>query len=140
MEGYEVVVVGAGLVGEEMVKVLKKRAFPASSITVLARSERKQVIDGQEYQVLPTAAEAFEGKHIAFFAGTEGEKGASQLFGWQAVELVAREVQHFQRIGEAEDRVGKGVKAGGKIKAADAGQFATFELFQGMHAVLRFPC
>ena len=86
MEGYEVVVVGAGLVGEEMVKVLKKRAFPASSITVLARSERKQVIDGQEYQVLPTAAEAFEGKHIAFFAGTEGEKGASQLFGWQAVE------------------------------------------------------
>ena len=86
MEGYEVVVVGAGLVGEEMIKVLKQRKFPAKTITVLARSERKQTIAGDEYQVKPTTAEAFEGKDIAFFAGTEGEKGASQLFGWEAVK------------------------------------------------------
>lgn len=86
MEGYEVVVVGAGLVGEEMVKVLKQREFPASKVTVLARSARKQVIDGDEYDVLPTAPEAFDGKDIAFFAGTEGEKGASQTFGWEAVK------------------------------------------------------
>ncbi len=26
------------------------------------------------------------GLDIAFFAGTEGEKGASQLFGWEAVK------------------------------------------------------
>lgn len=86
MEGYEVVVVGAGLVGEEMIKVLKQRKFPAKKITVLARSERKQTIDGEEYDVKPTTAEAFRGKDIAFFAGTEGEKGASQLFGWDAVK------------------------------------------------------
>ena len=29
--------------------------------------------------------DAFEGIDIAFFAGTEGEKGASQLYGWEAV-------------------------------------------------------
>lgn len=86
MEGYEVVVVGAGLVGEEMVKVLKLREFPAKSITVLARTQRTQVIDGEEYHVKPTTPEAFEGKDIAFFAGTEGEKGASQTFGWEAVK------------------------------------------------------
>lgn len=86
MNGYEVVVVGAGLVGEEMVKVLKQRKFPARSITVLARSARTQRIDGEEYQVLPTTPEAFDGKDIAFFAGTEGEKGASQLYGWEAVQ------------------------------------------------------
>lgn len=86
MEGYNVVVVGAGLVGEQMVHVLKKRNFPAKSITVLARSERTQVIDGEEYHVRPTTADAFDGMDIAFFAGTEGEKGASQTFGWEAVK------------------------------------------------------
>lgn len=85
MEQYEVVVVGAGLVGEEMVKVLRQRNFPAKTITILARSARKQMIAGEEFEVLPTTAEAFEGKDIAFFAGTEGEKGASQTFGWEAV-------------------------------------------------------
>lgn len=85
MQGYEVVVVGAGLVGEEMVKVLKARKFPAKSITVLARSERQQTIAGDTYHVKPTTPDAFEGKHIAFFAGTEGEKGASQTVGWEAV-------------------------------------------------------
>ncbi|MCC6484170.1 MAG: aspartate-semialdehyde dehydrogenase [Armatimonadetes bacterium] len=86
MESYEVVVVGAGLVGEEMVKVLKQRKFPVKNLTILARSARKQIIDGDEYTVLPTSAEAFDGKDIAFFAGTEGEKGASQTFGWEAVK------------------------------------------------------
>ncbi len=86
MEGYNIVVVGAGLVGEQMIQVLKTRKFPAKSITVLARTERTQVIDGEEYQVKPTTPEAFDGMDIAFFAGTEGEKGASQLFGWEAVK------------------------------------------------------
>jgi len=83
--GYRVAVVGAGAVGEEMVKVLRQRKFPMSELKVLARSARKQVIDGEEFDVQPTTAEAFDGIDIAFFAGTEGEKGASQLFGWEAV-------------------------------------------------------
>ncbi len=86
MPGYNVVVVGAGAVGEEMVKVLKQQKFPMEKLTVLARSERKQVIDGEEFDIKPTTAEAFDGVDFAFFAGTEGEKGASQTFGWEAVE------------------------------------------------------
>jgi aspartate-semialdehyde dehydrogenase len=85
MSGYRVAVVGAGVVGEEMVKVLRQRSFPVADIVIMARSARKQTIDGQEYNVIPTTEEAFDGIDIAFFAGTEGEKGASQLFGWEAV-------------------------------------------------------
>jgi len=51
----------------------------------MARSARKQVLDGREYDIVATTPEAFDGIDIAFFAGTEGEKGASQLFGWEAV-------------------------------------------------------
>lgn len=82
---YKVAVVGAGAVGEEMVKVLRQRNFPMEELKVLARSARKQMIDGVEFDVQPTTAEAFDDIDIAFFAGTEGEKGASQLFGWEAV-------------------------------------------------------
>jgi aspartate-semialdehyde dehydrogenase len=83
---YRVAVVGAGAVGEEMVKVLRQREFPMSDLIILARSSRKQVIDGTEYEVKETTANAFDGIDIAFFAGTEGAKGASQVFGWMAVE------------------------------------------------------
>lgn len=82
---FKVAVVGAGLVGEEMVKVLRQRNFPMSDLMVLARSSRKQLIDGVEMEVREATAEAFDGVDIAFFAGTEGAKGASQVFGWEAV-------------------------------------------------------
>lgn len=85
MSKFKVAVVGAGAVGEEMVKVLKQRNFPASDLVVLARSSRKQEIDGVAYDVKETTAEAFDDIDIAFFAGTEGVKGASQIFGWEAV-------------------------------------------------------
>ncbi|MHB9036306.1 MAG: aspartate-semialdehyde dehydrogenase [Armatimonadota bacterium] len=85
MASFRVAVVGAGAVGEEMVKVLRQRDFPMSELTILARSNRKQVIEGVEYDVKETTAEAFDGIDIAFFAGTEGAKGASQVFGWLAV-------------------------------------------------------
>jgi aspartate-semialdehyde dehydrogenase len=78
-------VVGAGAVGEEMLKVLRQRDFPISDLKVMARTARRQVLDGREFDIIPTTEEAFEGVDIAFFAGTEGEKGASQLFGWEAV-------------------------------------------------------
>jgi len=82
---YRVAVVGAGAVGEEMIKVLVGRGFPISELTILARSTRKQEIDSVEYDVKETTAEAFDDVDIAFFAGTEGAKGASQVFGWDAV-------------------------------------------------------
>ncbi len=85
MTGYCVAVVGAGAVGEEMLRVLRETEFPIAELRVMARSARKQIIDGREIDVIPTTAEAFDGVDFAFFAGTEGEKGASQLFGWEAV-------------------------------------------------------
>ena len=44
------------------------------------------MIGGTEYDVEVCRPEAFDGVQIAFFAGTEGEKGASTQFGWEAVE------------------------------------------------------
>ena len=86
MKQYEVAVVGVGAVGAEMLKVLDQRQFPAKRVRVLARSARTEEINGRAYEVEPTTEEAFDGVDIALFAGTEGEKGASQLFGWVAVE------------------------------------------------------
>ncbi|MGQ9454551.1 MAG: aspartate-semialdehyde dehydrogenase [Armatimonadota bacterium] len=82
---FRVAVVGAGVVGEEMVRVLRQRSFPMSELVVLARSSRTQVIDGVEMEVKEATPEAFDDVDIAFFAGTEGAKGASQIFGWEAV-------------------------------------------------------
>ena len=86
MKTYNVCVVGIGAVGTEMIRLLKKRNFPVKSLTILARSERTEVIDGDAYPVKVAAPEAFEGMDFAFFAGTEGSKGASQTLGWEAVK------------------------------------------------------
>jgi aspartate-semialdehyde dehydrogenase len=86
MKSYNVCIVGIGAVGTEMVRVLKKRNFPVKSLTILARSERTEVIDGVSYPVKVAAADAFKGMDFAFFAGTEGSKGASMTLGWEAVK------------------------------------------------------
>ena len=85
MSDYNIAVVGAGAVGQEMLRVLAERRFPTRSIKVLARSARTLTVDGREYQVEPTTAEAFDGVDIALFAGTEGERGAAVVFGPEAV-------------------------------------------------------
>ena len=72
MKQYNVCVVGIGAVGTEMVRLLKLRKFPMKSLTILARSERVEVIDGEEVQVKVAAPDAFNGMDFAFFAGTEG--------------------------------------------------------------------
>lgn len=86
MKQYNVCVVGIGAVGTEMVRLLRKRKFPMKSLTVLARSERVEMIDGEPVQVKVAAPEAFDGMDFALFAGTEGSKGASQTLGWEAVK------------------------------------------------------
>jgi len=86
MKQYNVCVVGIGAVGTEMIRLLKQRNFPVKSLTILARSERDEVIDGVAYPVKVAAPEAFDGMDFAFFAGTEGAKGASQTLGWEAVK------------------------------------------------------
>jgi aspartate-semialdehyde dehydrogenase len=86
MKQYKVGLVGIGAVGTEMIKVLRQRKFPASEIRVLATRERDEEIAGETFHVLETTPEAFDGLDIALFAGTEGSKGASKQFGWEAVK------------------------------------------------------
>jgi aspartate-semialdehyde dehydrogenase len=86
MKQYNVCVVGIGAVGTEMVRLLRQRQFPIKSLTILARSERTETIDGVGYPVKVAQPDAFAGMDFAFFAGTEGAKGASQTLGWEAVQ------------------------------------------------------
>ncbi len=83
---YTVAVVGIGMVGKEMLRVLNQRGFPAREIRILATRARTETIDGRDYDVVPASEDALEGVDIALFAGTEGAKGASQVYGWKAVE------------------------------------------------------
>ena len=85
MKKYRVGLVGIGAVGTEIIKVLRQRNFPASEIRILARSTREETVAGETFQVVEASAEAFDGLDIALFAGTEGSKGASKLYGWEAV-------------------------------------------------------
>lgn len=78
-----------GVVGVEMLRVLKKRDFPAGKLKVLARSARDIEVDGVKYPVEAISNEAFEGIDIALFAGTEGEKGAATTYASEAVKRKA---------------------------------------------------
>src|SRR3989344_800454 len=80
-----VAVVGAGVVGKEMIRILVERKFPIKDLRVLARSSRTIDVDGRNYEVRETTPEAFTGVDIALFAGTEGEKGAAVTFGPEAI-------------------------------------------------------
>jgi aspartate-semialdehyde dehydrogenase len=81
-DGYTVAVVGAGLVGDRLVAELRRRDFPMKELRVLARSARTAVLAGETFEVGVAEPGAFEGVDFAFFAGTEGEKGAAvQLAG-----------------------------------------------------------
>ena len=86
MSSYKVGIVGIGAVGAEMVRILRERDFPAEEIRIMARSERDEEVAGETFRVVAACPEAFDGLDYAFFAGTEGAKGASQLYGWEAVE------------------------------------------------------
>jgi len=84
-EGYAVAVVGAGLVGERLVSELRRREFPMKELRILARSSRRAVLAGETFEVEVAEPAAFEGVHFAFFAGTEGEKGAAVQLAQEAI-------------------------------------------------------
>ncbi len=87
MKKYNVCVVGAGMVGKKMVEILLERNFPINYLKVCATREREEEIAGRYFKIEETKIESFKDIDIAFFAGTEGEKGASKLFGWEAVKM-----------------------------------------------------
>lgn len=89
MKKYNVVVIGVGAVGIEMLRVLKERNFPVQNLRVFARSSREIEVDGQKYSVEAVSPEGFKGVDIALFAGTEGEKGAALTFAPEAVKCGA---------------------------------------------------
>jgi len=86
MKKYNVAVIGAGVVGIEMLRVLKQRNFPVNTLKVFARSARDINVDGQVYAVEPITPDGFNGIDIALFAGTEGEKGAAVTYAAEAVK------------------------------------------------------
>jgi len=86
MKKANVAVIGAGVVGVEMLRVLRQRNFPVNNLKVFARSARKIDVDGQIYAVEPITPEGFDGIDIALFAGTEGEKGAAVTYAAEAVK------------------------------------------------------
>ncbi len=85
-KAYNVVVVGVGVVGQEMLRILKERNFPIKNLKVFARSSRQIQVDDTRYDVQEITADGFEDMDIALFAGTEGEKGASVTFAAEAVK------------------------------------------------------
>lgn len=89
MKQYKVGLVGIGAVGTEMVKVLRQRNFPAAEIRVLATRERDEEIAGETFHVRATTPEAFAGLDVVLFAGTEGAKGASKMWGKAATDAGA---------------------------------------------------
>ncbi len=88
MKKYNVCMVGIGAVGTEIVRLLRKRNFPFDKLTAFATRERTEMIDGEPVEVkVATGPESFKGYDFAFFAGTEGAKGASKTLGWAAAEM-----------------------------------------------------
>lgn len=88
MKKYNVCMVGIGAVGTEIVRLLRKRNFPLAQLTAFATRERTEMIDDLPVDVkVATGPESFKGYDFAFFAGTEGAKGASKTLGWGAAEV-----------------------------------------------------
>lgn len=86
MKNYNVAVIGVGVVGIEMLRVLRQRHFPVAELKVFARSSREIEVDGLKYEVKAISPDAFEGIDIALFAGTEGEKGAAVTYAKEAIK------------------------------------------------------
>jgi aspartate-semialdehyde dehydrogenase len=85
--------VGAtGLVGQCILRVLAERRFPAGNIKLWAsaRSAGKKVQYGRKVcRVKEIDPDEFPGCDLIFFAGTEGEKGASRIFSEAAIRAGA---------------------------------------------------
>ena len=85
--GIKVGVLGVGPVGEHIVRVLGERKFPVDGpITVMATSERREIIAGETVDVKKVNADIFKGLDLVFFAGKEGAKGASMQWADIAVK------------------------------------------------------
>jgi aspartate-semialdehyde dehydrogenase len=74
-QSYRVAVVGARAVGREMIRILRQRRFPASSLRVFATRERDITVDGETYHVEVIGEDVFDDIDVAFFAGGDQKEG-----------------------------------------------------------------
>ncbi|MGQ9571898.1 MAG: aspartate-semialdehyde dehydrogenase [Dehalococcoidia bacterium] len=85
-----VTVVGVGMVGEQIVSILRERNFPMEwPPRICATRARSEVLAGEGFHVEETSEALFENVDVVFFAGKEGGKGASVQWGQKAVEAGA---------------------------------------------------
>ncbi|GAF82851.1 unnamed protein product, partial [marine sediment metagenome] len=83
-------VVGVGMVGEQIISILRQRGFPMEwPPLVCATRERTEMLDGEKFYVKKTDESCFKGRDIVFFAGKEGARGASVQWGEIAQEAGA---------------------------------------------------
>ncbi|MFP3903923.1 MAG: aspartate-semialdehyde dehydrogenase [Armatimonadota bacterium] len=82
--------VGVGPVGDRIYQCVRERELPlAEPMIVMATSERKEMLGGEEVLVRKVSEELFEAMDIVFFAGREGAKGASVQWGQTAIDAGA---------------------------------------------------
>lgn len=71
-------VVGVGMVGDQIISILRERDFPIEwPPMVCATRERTEMLDGEKFYVKKTDESCFKDRDIVFFAGKEGATGAS---------------------------------------------------------------
>lgn len=74
----KVIVIGVGMVGEQIISILKERNLPMEwPPKVYATWEREEILSGERFHVQKLSADSFKGIDVALFAGKEGAKGAS---------------------------------------------------------------
>ncbi|MBN1993937.1 MAG: aspartate-semialdehyde dehydrogenase [Anaerolineae bacterium] len=79
----KVTVVGVGMVGQQIVSILKERKLPVEwPPRVCATRERAEILAGDQYLVEKISADSFKEVNVVLFAGKEGAKGASVT--WRA--------------------------------------------------------
>jgi aspartate-semialdehyde dehydrogenase len=85
--GLRAGVVGVGPVGDAIVRVLKEREFPVDGqLVIMATRGREETLADESHTVRKISEEGFKDLDVVFFAGREGSKGASILWGKVATE------------------------------------------------------
>jgi aspartate-semialdehyde dehydrogenase len=83
MSAAKVTVVGVGMVGEQIVSILRERSLPMEwPPRVCATRERTEKLAGETYLVEEVSEDSFKDASVVLFAGKEGAKGASVT--WRA--------------------------------------------------------
>lgn len=77
---WRVGIVGAGLVGEELEKILHERRFPMESLVFFSRTLDVRTINGRKYTIREINERSFRNIDLVLLAGPEGEQGVAQRY------------------------------------------------------------